>query len=203
MQSTFIIFCLSIVVISLIPGLNVMLVISQSIQGGLRSSLRSILGVVTGNLIYLIISLFGLGAILLRFPSAFQVIKIAGILFIIHSAWLLFKAGFSVSQNSTAHEPHQSSERNFVQGVFTILSNPKAFIFWITFLPGFVKTDANVMAQIALLGATAIFIDTIILILYGYLASMIAPWLQGKSQRLQFLISGLILVAVAIWLALS
>jgi threonine/homoserine/homoserine lactone efflux protein len=203
MSYNLLLFSFTIMVISLIPGLNVMLVISQSIQGGLKGSTTSIAGIVTGNLIYFAASVLGLGAILMRFPEAFTVMKFAGVAFTIYSAWSLLKLGFRKETRRIDFAHTGKSGKNFVQGVLTIVANPKAFVFWITVLPGFLTPQQNILIQVGTFGVVAIIIDTTILFVYGYLASSVAPLLQQKSQKIQFIISGVILLLVAVWLLFS
>lgn len=203
MNYNLLVFSFTVLVISLIPGLNVMLIVSQSIHGGLKSSTLSVLGIVTSNLIYLVLSLLGLGVILLKFPEVFQVIKYAGVLFTLYSAWILLKAGLSRETESKEEVKSDSSGRYFIQGMLTVVSNPKSFIFWVTVLPGFVDTNGNILGQVGFFGVVAILIDTMVLLAYGYLANVAAPFIQRRSQKGQYLISGLILVAVAVWLFLS
>lgn len=203
MNYNLLVFSFTVLVISLIPGLNVMLIVSQSIHGGLKSSTLSVLGIVTSNLIYLALCLLGLGVILLKFPEVFQVIKYGGVLFTLYSAWILLKAGLSRESESTQEVKSDSSGRYFIQGMLTVVSNPKSFIFWVTVLPGFVDTNGNILGQVGFFGIVAILIDTMVLLTYGYLANAAAPFIQRRSQKGQYLISGLILVAVAVWLFFS
>jgi homoserine/homoserine lactone efflux protein len=202
MDYNLVLFALTVLVISLIPGMNVLFVISQSINGGLRSSATSILGIVTGNLIYLSISILGLGIVLLQFPDVFKVVKYAGVIFTVYSAWKLLKLG---RQKSSAASDHHITGRGsrFIQGMFTIVSNPKAFIFWITILPGFVHSENNILFYLTLFGILAIVIDTLVLLGYGFLASKASPFIQKRSPQSQFLVSGLILLVVATWLLFS
>jgi homoserine/homoserine lactone efflux protein len=203
MNYNLLVFSFTVLIISLVPGLNVMLIVSQSIHGGMKSSTLSVLGIVASNLIYLLLSLFGLGVVLLKFPQLFQVIKYGGVLFTLYSAWLMLKAGFS-NRSAPAEELKTDSRgRYFVQGMLTVVSNPKSFIFWVTVLPGFVNPAADILPQVGLFGVVAILIDTFVLLSYGYLAGIAAPVIQRRSKKGQYILSGLILVAVAVWLWFS
>ncbi len=196
------VFALTVLVISLIPGLNVVFVISQSVHGGLRSSIPSILGIVTGNLIYLGISILGLGVILAQFPEVFQVIKYGGVAFTLYNAFKLIKAGLQPTETESNATDIQR-DRQFVQGPLTIVSNPKAFIFWITILPTFVHVEKNFLFYVGVFGIMSIVIDTLVLTAYGYVAGKASTLIERRSKNFQFLISGAILALVAIWLFFS
>jgi homoserine/homoserine lactone efflux protein len=138
----------------------------------------------------------------MEFPEAFSVIKFAGVGFTVYSAWTLLKLGLRPDASQVDFTDF-GRRRNFVHGVVTIISNPKAFIFWIMVLPGFIDRSGSILLQVGIFGVVAIIIDTMILFGYGYLASSIAPFLERKSQRIQFIASGAILILVAVWLFIS
>ena len=196
------VFAFTVLVISLIPGLNVLFVISQSVQGGLRSSTSSILGIITGNFVYLCISILGLGVLLSQFPEVFKVIKYGGVAFTFYNAFKLVKAGLQPTESTSNSYPVQSNKQ-FLQGFLTIVSNPKAFIFWITILPTFVHSEKNVLFYVGMFGIMAIVIDTIVLLAYGYVATRAATLISSGSRNIQFLISGIILALVGLWLLFS
>lgn len=203
MTSNFLIFISTVAIISLIPGLNVLLIISQSLKGGLRNSLSSIGGIVTGNALYLLVSVAGIGVLLNEFPKSLQIVKIGGVLFTLYCAYTLIQASLGTQEDQEVAVDTQ--HKNFLQGFITIISNPKAFIFWITVLPGFVDPGTQgFLWQVALFGMVAIAIDTVVLIAYGSLAGVFAssPNHYG-SRRIQYLISDLLLIGVAVWLAFS
>lgn len=203
MNSNFLIFISTVVIISLIPGLNVLLVISQSLKGGVRNSFSGIGGIVAGNILYLLVSVAGIGVLLSEFPKSLLIIKFGGVLFTLYCAYTLIKA--SLSRHEYQPVSIDTQHKNFSQGFITIVSNPKAFIFWISVLPGFVDAGAQgFLAQVTLYGLVAIAIDSIILLAYGSLAGVFASSAnQYRSKRIQYLISGLLLIGVALWLALS
>jgi threonine/homoserine/homoserine lactone efflux protein len=201
MNSNFLIFISTVAIISLIPGLNVLLIISQSLKGGLRNSLSSIGGIVSGNTLYLLLSVAGTGVLLSEFPKGLLIVKLGGVLFTLYSAYTLIKASLT-SEDSEA--TIDAKQKNFLQGFITIVSNPKAFIFWITVLPSFVDSGSHgFLLQVALFGLVAIAIDTTILLAYGSLAGLFASSANHRSKRIQYFISGLLLIGVAVWLALS
>ena len=196
------VFAFTVLVISLIPGLNVLFVISQSVQGGLKSSTHSILGIITGNLIYLCISILGLGVIVSRFPEVFNIIKYGGVAFTLYNAYKLLKAGLQRTE-ATSDAYVVENERQFLQGFLTIVSNPKAFIFWITILPTFVPSKTNFLFSVGMFGIMAIIIDTVVLAAYVFVASKAATVIQARSKNIQLFVSGIILALVGIWLLFS
>jgi homoserine/homoserine lactone efflux protein len=200
-ENNIVAFVIAVLTISLIPGMNVLVVISQSMQHGLKRSLAGIAGVLTGNVIYCLIAFFGTNLILTKLPSVFIYVKIAGIAFLLYSATKLIIAGIKFTPSPEEKVPVKESTASlFVQGFITHMANPKAFIFWITVLPGFLVNTDNVTRELFQLSALAIGLDTMVLLSYSSVANYSLRYMSNRSQKVQLLFSGFILVAVAVWL---
>ena len=194
-------FVIAVLTISLIPGMNVLVVCSQSMQHGFKKSLAGVAGVLIGNVIYFIIAYAGTNLILTKLPSIFLYVKIAGIAFLLYSATKLIISGIKYKlQEGGLIVLEESKSSLFFQGFITHMANPKAFIFWITVLPGFIDNSGNIGLQLFQLGFLAIGMDTVVLLIYSSAANFSLRYVTGKSQNLQFLLSGIVLVAVAVWL---
>ena len=153
-------------VLCLTPGPAVLLVISQAMRRGFRSSLRGALGILTGNSIYFALSAVGLGALLIASARVFEVLRWFG------AAYLVFiglKMIFARKEPDTAAP--KTEERSFVQGVVTQLANPKAIVFFTALLPQFIDPKAGRLPlQFLILGVISIFIELPVLAAYGFLA---------------------------------
>ena len=110
-----------------------MLVIARTITGGLKSALITIAGIVTADLIFLLLVVYGLQAIAESLGILFTLIKYLGGLYLI---WL----GISIwiSQPPTSMDNKLNHLSNWASGLIITLSNPKAILFYIGFLPAFV-----------------------------------------------------------------
>ena len=77
------VFAITEFLLCLTPGTAVLLVISQSVRGGFKSSLRGTAGILAGNAIYFALSAIGLGALLMSSATLFQVIKWVGVAYLV------------------------------------------------------------------------------------------------------------------------
>ena len=77
------VFAITEFLLCLTPGPAVLLVVSQSVRSGFKSSLRATAGILTGNAIYFALSALGLGALLLSSALLFQIIKWVGVLYLV------------------------------------------------------------------------------------------------------------------------
>ncbi len=106
--ATILLFALTELALSVSPGPAVFLVVSQGMKAGFRGSLRGTLGVVTGELIFFILSALGLGALLLASQPVFTLVKWLGALYLVYLGLELILGSFrKVAEPKIAEEiPH-------------------------------------------------------------------------------------------------
>ena len=154
--------------LSLTPGPAVLLVISQGIRRGFRSSTRGAAGILTGNAIYFALSAAGLGALLLASKRVFDILQIAGAAYLalLGLKMLLFP---SRADSPDAPAPDRGAG-SFMQGLLTQLANPKAIVFFTALLPQFVDPHAPIALQLVILGVISIVVELPVLLMYGFAA---------------------------------
>lgn len=169
----------------LTPGPNMIYLISRSIVQGKKAGLISLLGVATGFVVYMLLAGFGITAIVMAIPFAYDTLKIAGAIYLLHLAWQAIKPnGKSVFevQNLQADSP----KKLFLMGLLTNLLNPKIAVMYLSLLPQFIKPElGNALAQSMLLGATQILISIMVNGLIVLSASQIAKFLTGQPLMIR------------------
>ena len=196
------IFAITEFLLCLTPGPAVLLVISQGVKSGFRSSLKSAAGILAGNTIYFVLSALGLGALLMSSATLFQIIKWVGaayLVFIGLKMLLIRKRLAGTDQNMVTPK---RSVRLFSEGLATQLSNPKAIVFFSALLPQFVSKDGSVLAQFIVLGIVSLAIELVVLVSYGWAAERGSRMiLKGKFSLLTDRIAGGFLVCAGLGLA--
>ena len=125
--------------LSLTPGPAVILVTSQGLKYGARPSYFGSFGISSVELIYFILSAFGLGTLILNAGHLFEYIKIAGALYLLWlGGGLLYHSFKKVAVISYSVEHTQDNIDSFIQGFVTQVANPNAIIFFVALLPQFV-----------------------------------------------------------------
>lgn len=155
--------------LSLTPGPAVLLVVSQGIRRGFRSSTRGAAGILTGNAIYFALSAAGLGALLLASKLVFDVLQIAGAAYLALLGLKMLLKPAPVDENVPV-TPNEGHAGSFVQGLLTQLANPKAIVFFTALLPQFVDPTRAVAMQFLILGVTSIAVELPVLLMYGFAA---------------------------------
>ncbi|MXQ09580.1 LysE family transporter [Alphaproteobacteria bacterium GH1-50] len=168
-------FSLAILVASISPGPNVLVVIVNSARHGLRGAFWTIFGNLTCLFGVALLASVGVGAMIATAPTAYAVMKLAGGLYL---AWL----GFKILRNSFGPmqelkmDQRTSEGRNvakstlFLEAVAISASNPKSILFLSAVFPQFLDTSNPVAPQFCVMFATIIAIVTVIHGGYAFLA---------------------------------
>lgn len=147
------VFLLTGILLNLIPGADTMYIVGRSISQGRKAGVYSVFGIISGSLIHTLLVAFGLSIILTKSIMVFNIIKIAGVIYLVYLGirMLLDKtnASFSASESNK-----QNIRKIYVQGMLTSLTNPKVSMFFIAFLPQFIEANANGPIPFLILGFT-------------------------------------------------
>jgi len=179
------------------PGPAVLLTAGQAISRGFMAGFAVVLGTQFGNLVYFALSAAGIGAILATSETAFAIVKYAGAIYLI---WLGARAIWHARK---AHTPGEDDrvpiwQHPFAQGLVNQLANPKSILFWGALFPQFVDyRSGNLVLQFAILAATGVVADIIVLSSYGFIATRGGRFLAtGPGAVWRERISGAALIAV-------
>lgn len=164
----------------LTPGPNMMYLVSRSICQGRRAGFVSLGGVGMGFLVYLLATAFGVAALLLAVPLAYDALRIGGALYLLHLACQALKPGARAAFE-VRRLPADSDRRLFSMGLLTNLLNPKAAMLYLSLLPQFIDPSrGHVLAQSLLLGATQIAVSLTVNALIASAAGAIAAFLASR-----------------------
>lgn len=182
-------------VFSLTPGPTVMMITAYAFKGGLKSALSAIAGTQTGNTIWYVICVTGLGALITASPLVFQTIKLLGAGYLI---WLGAQSLWSSFRTTTeAHGPKLMG-RPYVQAVLTQLGNPKAILFFGALLPQFLDPALPLPPQYLLLFVITFIGESVILTGYGWLAATGARTIGIRHAVWRERISGMVLLGLGL-----
>jgi threonine/homoserine/homoserine lactone efflux protein len=187
----------------LTPGPNMIYLISRSICQGRMAGLISLGGVALGFFVYMLAAAFGITALLLVVPYAYEALCIAGALYLVWLAWQTVKPG-GRSPLQVRALPKDSPRRLFAMGFITNLLNPKIAMLYLSLLPQFITPEhGNVLGQSVLLGGIQIGISVSVNALIAITAGSIAGFLAGRPFWLliQRWLMGTVLAGLAVKMA--
>src|SRR5919198_4249780 len=134
--SAYLLFVLTALTLLLIPGPAVMYVVGQSIGGGRRAGVASVLGIHTGTLVHVMAAAVGISSLLVASATAFSIVKYAGAAYLI----VLGARRLLGKDHTTVGDTRGPSDlrRHFRQGIVVNILNPKTALFFLAFLPQFI-----------------------------------------------------------------
>ena len=176
-------FIIASVALTLMPGPDILYVITESITRGKRYGITIALGLVSGLIFHTALVATGVGLFIQQTDWLYQVIKLAGVAYLCYLAYLATKEEKSPPQDAIQIETQ--SEYNFGslyrRGITMNVLNPKVTIFFLAFLPGFVNQEAdNPILQICILGLIFMTQAIVIFISVSYLADQLGQLLKLK-----------------------
>ena len=193
-------YVLACLLFSAIPGPGVSVVIANSLAGGTRAGLFTILGTQLSMLSMVLIVAVGLQAVMALVSGAFEIIKLAGAAYLIWIGWKMFRSTGQLVMDDGARLP---IGRYIWQGALINWSNPKTLLFLSAFLPPFVDLSRPAFSQILILGLIVMAVATASDSVYALAAGRARHLLTAARVRMVNRVSGLILMAGGVWLALQ
>ena len=130
------------VVLVVTPGPDMTLFLGQTLTGGRARGIAAYLGASAGLVVHTMLAAFGLSALLAHSATAFGVLKIAGVAYLIWLAIEALRRGSALTLAPGAGRP-QPLGQVFLTGVGINLLNPKIVMFFLTFLPQFVSAQRS------------------------------------------------------------
>lgn len=186
------------------PGPDNIFVLSQSIAYGRRAGFRITMGLCTGLLFHTGIVAFGIAAIFQTSLVAFNMLKYAGVAYLLYLAYLTFRhSGDRVDITGGESDRRINLYR---RGIIMNVTNPKVSIFFLAFLPQFASPqNGSITLQIILLGFLFIIVTILVFGLISWLAGGIGGMLAGSARFEKWLnlFAGTVLASIAVKLALT
>jgi len=196
-------FVAAVFVLVIVPGPNTVIILAQSISGGRRAGLATVAGVELGTMFHTLAAALGISAILASSDLAFTIVKFAGVVYLVIVGLRSIVRATSLGVTTTQPLDARTA---FRRALVTNLLNPKSAIFFLAFLPQFVHPERNhLFLQFVILGLIVVAVGAAIGSTLALASGALTDWLQRHSSfaRWQPRVTGAILIAVALWLALA
>jgi threonine/homoserine/homoserine lactone efflux protein len=159
-------FIIASLIIVVSPGADSFLLLRSTVNGGLRAGLRTLGGIVTGNVSWAILTISGIGLLVSQVAVAMLVLKILGGLYLVYLAAMSLRSGLRQAQTagttgasevstdageSQVASPKATRFGPYLVGLFTNLTNPKPLLFFLAFFPQFLGHASNIGLQLTML----------------------------------------------------
>lgn len=152
-------FLIAITLVEATPGPNMGYLAALSASEGRVAGLRAVAGVTIGLSVYMLLSVFGVAQVIARLPAVYAVLRWAGVIYLLYLAWEAWKDASETSPSSS----DDGFSSPFWRGFLANILNPKAIVFYVSLLPGFMNAERSALwVQALILGSLHILISVII-----------------------------------------
>ena len=192
------------VLLGFTPGPDNIFVLLQSAMRGRKAGMWVVLGLCTGLVVHTAAVALGLAAVFAASAAAFAVLKYAGATYLAYLAWQAFRAPASDALSADADAP--GSARMYTRGVVMNLTNPQVGIFFLAFLPQFIRADEGGIApQVFWLGFLFVLATLLSFGVITWFAASLGKAFQrsARARRLLNRVAGTVFAGLALRLALA
>ena len=191
----FILFLQIIIFLFITPGTPRIVIISYSMNYGVKNCIWTALGDVTANLFQATLVIFVIGTFLSDNPNFLNFFKWVGVIYLMYLAYDVYK---SSPQDVNSKIISTKSIFSFYKDGFLVAgTSPKAWLFFPLIFPQFIDFNTNYIVQFFILITTYVVLDFISLIWYALLAQKLITWIKANPKTINT-ISASVLVIIAL-----
>tara|TARA_B100000446_G_scaffold158341_1_gene156185 strand:- start:193 stop:807 length:615 start_codon:yes stop_codon:yes gene_type:complete len=182
------------------PGTPRIVIISYSMNYGVKNCIWTALGDITANFIQGTLVIFVIGSFFSDHPTFLNTFKWIGIIYLVYLAYDIY---ISRPKDITSKEHYGKSIFSFFKDGFLVAgTSPKAWMFFPLIFPQFIDFNSNYIAQFFILIITYMVLDFLSLIGYAILANKLIIWIKANPKVINT-ISACVLIVIAIIIAIT
>jgi len=196
----FILFLQIIIFLFITPGTPRIVIISYSMNYGIKKCLWSATGDVMANFVQATLVIFVIGSFFLDNPKILNIFKWAGIIYLLYLAYDIYK---SRPKDISKGNYISKSNLSFLKDGFLVAgTSPKAWMFFPFIFPQFIDFESNYIIQFIILITTYMILDFLSLIGYALLANKLIIWIKANPKTINT-ISACVLIIIACLIAIT
>ena len=182
------------------PGTPRIVIISYSMNYGVKKCIWTALGDVTANIFQATLVIFVIGSFISDHPLFLNTFKWIGVVYISYLAYDIYN---SKPKNINSNEILEKSLISFFKDGFVVAgTSPKAWMFFPFIFPQFIDFNSNYVVQFLILITTYVLLDFLSLVAYAILAKKLIVWLKANPKTINT-ISACVLIIIAIIIAIT
>jgi threonine/homoserine/homoserine lactone efflux protein len=183
------------------PGPAILACIAQALGSGFRSALALVAGIVLGDVLFLLVAVYGLAMMASVLEGFFVVIRIGGAAYLAWIGWRMWRSAPALPRSSVKSREHRHT---FRAGLLLTLGNPKVILFYLGFLPAFIGLSDLRGGDVAAVMVLLVCVLTTVNASYAWMAATARGWVEGPAavRRLNRG-AGALLMAAGIYVAIK
>ena len=191
----FFLFLQIIIFLFITPGTPRVVIVSYSMNYGVKNCVWTALGDITANLFQATLVIFVIGTFLSDNPGFLNFFKWLGVLYLVYLAYDVYKS--SPKDVNSKKITTKSIFSFFKDGFLVAGTSPKAWLFFPLIFPQFIDFNGNYVVQFIILITTYIVLDFLSLIAYAMLAQKLITWIKANPKTINT-ISASVLILIAL-----
>jgi len=196
----FFLFLQIIIFLFITPGTPRVVIISYSINYGVKKCIWSATGDVIANFVQATLVIFVIGSFFLDHPNFLNIFKWIGIIYLLYLAYDIYDSRpKDISKNNIISKSNLSF---FKDGFLVAGTSPKAWMFFPFIFPQFIDFNSSYIIQFIILIFTYMILDFLSLIGYALLANKLIIWIKAKPKVINT-ISACVLIIIAFLIAIT
>lgn len=190
-------FLITSLVVVISPGPGALLTVAAGLSGGARAAAVTALGCTLGIVPHLLAAVTGLAALLHASATAFDVLRYAGVAYLLYMGWATWRSPAALEVRADA--PARSTGRRIAEAMLVNLLNPKLSLFFLTFLPQFIAPgEAQPAERMAQLSLVFMAMTLVVFLGYGVFAARFRDQVLQRPSVLVWLRRGFAAAFVAL-----
>ena len=189
-----------IIFLFITPGTPRIVIVSHSVNYGVRKCLWTALGDISANTVQMVLVVFVVGSFLSNNPQILNVLKWAGVVYLFYLAYDTYVS--KISSITPGENSSKSIFSFFKDGFLVAGTSPKAWAFFPLIFPQFLDFNSNYYAQFLILMFTYVILDFASLMGYAIVAEKIVKWLKTNPKTINT-ISACVLAIIAFVIAVT
>ena len=192
------------VMISVTPGAGAINTMSNALTAGFRRSIWGILGQQVALILHILIVAAGVGLLVSNSPSLFLLIRYVGAAYLVYLGVRKFLEKPQILNARTTPAAMEPAFSIFRRGLWVNLLNPKAIVFFLAFIPQFIRAEDPLWQQYLMLTVTVVTIDILVMwFLFAAGAKQLKHFTSSESGQVVLnRIFGILFIVVGVLLAL-
>jgi len=188
----------SMVVLALVPGISVLTVTARAAASGFIHGAFTAAGIVTGDIVFIIIAVLGLSFLADALGDLFILVKYLGGAYLLWLGIKLWRA--PPHKEATETKAQGSLISSFLSGLFITLGDQKAILFYLGFFPAFLDLSAISLIDTCIIITIAIVAVGGVKLGYAFTASKAGLFARTRSYRIINIIAGAVMITVGTFL---
>jgi threonine/homoserine/homoserine lactone efflux protein len=190
--------------VSITPGMCMTLALTLGMTVGLRRTMWMMIGELVGVGTIAVASMVGVAALVLKYPSAFVVLKLGGGAYLAYLGVQLWRSRGKMAIDLSGAAKQTGRWELISQGFLAAIANPKGWAFCIALLPPFINMQQPFVPQVVTIVAIISLTEFISMVGYALGGKSLGKLLmKGNNVQVMNRIAGTLMLAVALWLVLG